>query len=280
MIFMAELLINNKIYSLEPYACSPSNMFPFYINVTNVCNAKCEFCVNGCNKDCGKLNLEELETILDQVSDRVTRFSVTGGEPLINTTDVENLLKLLEKYNKSIILNTNGSFLLKNIDMINKYKITSVQLSRHHYEDSKNEEVFKIKTIPFSELISLKSKLKCDLRINCLLIKGYIDSKDEIIKFLEEISKTDINSVGFISMTQVNEYTKEHFIDYRDITKDLGFDFVQTLSMHDGDRCSCTKTLYIANHGKTIFVYFRYKKDYEESKKSLFYDSTGLKEGY
>ena len=277
---MAELLINNKTYSLEPYACSPSDMFPFYINVTNACNAKCDFCINGCNKDYGKLDLKELESILDQISNKVTRFSVTGGEPLINPIDVENLLKLLEKYNKPIILNTNGSFLMKNIDMINKYKITSLQLSRHHYEDSKNEEVFKIKTIPFRELISIKTKLKCDLRINCLLIKGYIDSKDEIIKFLEEISKTDINSVGFISMTQVNTFTKEHFIDYRDITDDLGFDFITTLAMHDGDRCCCTNNMYVAKNGKTIFVYFRYKKDYSDSKKSLFYDSTGLKEGY
>ena len=169
---------------------------------------------------------------------------------------------------------------MKNIDMINKYKITSLQLSRHHYEDSKNEEVFKIKTIPFRELISIKSKLKCDLRINCLLIKNYIDSKDEIVKFLEKISETDISQVGFISMMQVNDFTKENFVDYRDILSSLNDDFLETKKMADGKRCSCANYLYVAKNGKTIFVYFRYTKEYGYGGRSLFFDSAGLKEGY
>ena len=92
---MAEILINGKTYNIEPYSCSNNREFPFYINITNVCNAKCEFCVNACNKDYGKLNLEELESILDQVSDRISRISVTGGETLLYPDELEKLLKLL-----------------------------------------------------------------------------------------------------------------------------------------------------------------------------------------
>lgn len=275
-----ELLINGKSYNIESHKCSNNKTFPFYINITNVCNAKCEFCVNTCNKDCGKLNLKELESILDQVNDKISRISVTGGETLLYPTELEKLLILLEKYKKSVILNTNGSFLLKNIDMLNKYHITSIQLSRHHYEDDKNNEVFKIKTIDFKDLIDLKSKIKTDLRINCLLIKNYIDSKEKIIKFLEKISETDINQVGFISMSQINKYTKDNFIDYRNIINDLGKDFIETLNLHDGTICSCTNNLYVAKNGKTIFVYFRYKKKTDGICRSLFFDSTGLKEGY
>lgn len=275
-----ELLINGKTYNIESYTCSNNKTFPFYINITNVCNAKCEFCVNACNKDYGKLNLKELESILDQVNEKISRISVTGGETLLYPTELEKLLQLLEKYKKTVILNTNGCFLLNNIEMLNKYHITSIQLSRHHYEDDKNNEIFKIKTIDFKDLINLKSKIKTDLRINCLLIKNYIDSKDEIIKFLEKISETDINQVGFISMSQINEYTKDNFVDYRDINQDLGKDFIETLNLHDGTRCSCTNNLYVAKNGKTIFVYFRYKKETDGIGRSLFYDSTGLKEGY
>ena len=37
--------------------------------------------------------------------------------------------------------------------MLNKYNnIESIQLSRHHYIDEKNNEVFNIETLPFSEL--------------------------------------------------------------------------------------------------------------------------------
>ena len=56
-----KLEIRNKEYEIKPYACSPCNEFPFYINVTNICNAKCDFCSNACNKDYGKLDLEYLK---------------------------------------------------------------------------------------------------------------------------------------------------------------------------------------------------------------------------
>ena len=274
-----KLEIRNKEYEIKPYACSPCNEFPFYINVTNICNAKCDFCSNACNKDYGKLDLEYLKEILDKVSDKVSRFSISGGETLINPKNLEELLKLLHNYDRRITMNTNGSFLLDNIDMLNKYpNIESIQLSRHHYEDDKNNEVFKINTLSFEDLKKIKAN--ADLRINCLLITNYIDSKEEIVKFLEKISETDISQVGFISMMQVNDFTKENFVDYRAIISSLNDDFLETKKMADGNRCSCANYLYVAKNGKTIFVYFRYTKEYGYGGRSLFFDSTGLKEGY
>lgn len=275
-----KLEINKKVYEIKPYACSPCNEFPFYINITNICNAKCEFCSNACNNDYGKLDLKYLKEILDNVYAKVSRFSISGGETLINPNDLDKLLKLLHNYNRRITLNTNGSFLIENMDLLNKYdNIESVQLSRHHYDDVKNNEIFKIDTLTFDELN--KIKLNADLRINCLLIKNYIDSSEEIIKFLERISETtDISQVGFISMMQVNEFTKKNFVDYRDIISDLDDNFFETKKMADGKRCTCANYLYVAKNGKIIFVYFRYTKEYGYGGRSLFFDSTGLKEGY
>lgn len=274
-----KLEIRNKEYEIKPYACSPCNEFPFYINITNICNAKCDFCSNACNKDYGKLDLKYLKEILDKVSDKISRFSISGGETLINPNDLEELLKLLHHYNRRITMNTNGSFLLDNVDMLNKYpNIESIQLSRHHYKDDKNNSIFKISTLTFEELKKITTN--ADLRINCLLIKNYIDTKEEIVNFLEHISKTDISQVGFISMMQVNEFTKDNFVDYRDIIPSLNDDFFETKKMADGKRCSCANYLYVAKNGKTIFVYFRYTKEYGYGGRSLFFDSTGLKEGY
>jgi len=273
-----EFYFKEKTYKIEPYTCASDNQFPFYINITNACNAKCEFCLNACNKDIGKLDLLELKSILDQVSPHISRISISGGEALLYPKELEELLKLVQSYNKNIIVNTNGSFLIQNEEMLNKYDIGSIQLSRHHYEDDKNDELFKIKTITFDELKTVK--LNADLRINCLLIKNYIDSKEEIIKFLEKVSETEIAQIGFISMTKVNEFTKQNFVDYRDIINDLGPDFVETQRLSDGNECSCNHNLYVAKNGKTIFVYFRYKRDNCESGRSLFFDTNGLKEGY
>ena len=276
---MLELTIDGENYTIYPRACSSDDIvFPFYINITNSCNAKCDFCLNTCNNDLGKLDYNKLESVLDQTKNYISRFSISGGEPLINIDELEKLLQLVQKYNKNTIVNTNGSFLLKNVYILNKYNIDSIQLSRHHYDDDKNNEIFKINTISFEDLKNLK--LKADLRINCLLIKNYIDSKEEIVKFLEKISQTDISQVGFISMTKLNKYTNDNFVDYRDIIKDLDSNFLETLKMSDGDECSCTNNLYVAKNGKTIFVYFRYKEDNCAVGKSLFFDSTGLKQGY
>ena len=273
-----ELVVNGKTYNIKEYACSPCKEFPFYINVSNICNAKCKFCSNECNKNFGKLNLEELEKIIDVVHEKISRFSISGGETLLNCDNLEDLLKLLKKYDPRITLNTNGILLEKSLSMLNKYPIESIQLSRHHYIDEKNNEVFQTKTISLDTIKKLKSK--ADLRINCLLIKNYIDSKEEVIKFLESLNDTPINQVGFISMMQVNEYTKDNFVNYKDIVDEFDEEFMLTKKMADQDRCTCDNYVYITSTGKPVFVYFRYTKKYQEGGRSLFYDSAGLKEGY
>lgn len=273
-----ELEINGKKYNIKQYACSPCNEFPFYINVTNICNAKCKFCSNENNKNFGKLDLDELKSIIDKVYKKISRFSISGGETLINTENLEELLRLLKNYERRITINTNGILLKENIEMLNKYPIESIQLSRHHYDDEKNNEVFGVKTIAYNEIKELKTN--ADLRINCLLIKDYIDSKEEVINFLESISKTQINQVGFISMMQVNSYTKENFVDYKDIVNNFTDEFYLTKKMCDEDRCTCDNYIYIAENGKPIFVYFRNTKKFQDGGRSLFYDSAGLKEGY
>ena len=276
-----ELTINGNIYNIKPYACSPADTFPFYINITNACNARCKFCSNEANKNYGDLDLVELKNILDQVHDKISRFSISGGETLLYPEKLEKLLDLLDNYNIRITLNTNGVFLKDNVDLLNKYNnIESIQLSRHHYLDDKNNSVFQVKTIPFNEVIEIKEKLNGDLRINCLLIKDYIDSKEEVVKFLEETSKSEISQVGFISMMKVNDFTKDNFVNYKDIVKEFNDDFSLTKKMCDGDRCSCDNYIYVAENGKPIFVYFRYTKKYTDGGRSLFYDCKGLKEGY
>lgn len=271
--------IRGENYEIRPYVCSPNTEFPFYINITNLCNAKCDFCCNN-NKDFCKLDMDFLKDALDIVSNKVSRISISGGETMISTYNLEKLLNLVNGYNRCITMNTNGSFLLQSVDMLNKYEnIESIQLSRHHYDDDKNNEIFKIKTLSFDEMKNIR--LNSDLRINCLLIDGYIDSLDEVKKYLDILAEeTNIYQVGFISMMPVNEYTKEKFVDYRDLIADIGDEFQEVEIMADGDRCSCANYFYTSKCGRELFVYFRYTKGYGCSGRSLFFDCAGLKEGY
>lgn len=273
-------LIRDNEYEIKPYVCSPNDKFPFYVNITNLCNARCSFCCNGSNKDYRRLDMAFLKEALDIVHDKVSRISISGGETMINTIELKLLLKLLDRYNINMTINTNGSFLLKNVDMLNKYEnIEAILLSRHHYDDEKNNEIFGINTLKFDDMKFLQ--LKPLLRINCLLIKGYIDSLEEVIKYLEKIStETNIFQIGFISMMPVNEFTNCNFVDYKEITSMLRDEFSEIEVMADGDRCSCANYYYRSKCGRELFVYFRYTKEYGCSGRSLFFDCAGLKEGY
>lgn len=275
-----EFEIRGEKYVIKPYLCSPSNKFPFYINITNICNAKCEFCCNAHNKSFEKLDLNYLKEALDVVSNNVSRIAISGGEPMINSKDLEDLLNIVDSYGVPITINTNGSFLMKNVDLLNKYKnIESIQLSRHHYDDNLNNEIFKIKTIGIYEVNELN--INPLIGINCLLIKGYIDSFEEVIKYLEFIAdETTLAQVGFISMMKVNEYTENKFVDYREIISFLGEKFSKVSSSLDGERCSCVNYIYTSQKGEKLFVYFKYTKEYGCSGRSLFFDCSGLKIGY
>ena len=60
-----------------------------------------------------------------------------------------------------------------------------IQLSRHHYDDVINDEIFKCKT-PTIEDIKAVVDLQThphQIQFRCNLIKGYVDSKEEVFKF-------------------------------------------------------------------------------------------------
>ena len=274
-----EYVIRGQKYQIRKYACSSNTRFPFYINITNRCNASCPFCCNGGNRDYRKLDLDYLKEIFEIVSPDISRISISGGETLIDSKQMDELLTLLDPYQISTTINTNGSFLLTNIPMLNSHRLQAIILSRHHYDDEKNNEIFHLDTLGIEKIH--KMGLKTNIRFNCLLIKGYIDSYDEVTKYLEMVcDKSDAYQVGFISMMGVNKFAQDKFVDYRDIIKKLDDRFEPTGYKCDGERCSCANYFYTSSKGKRIFVYFRYTKEYGCSGRSLFFDCTGLKEGY
>lgn len=87
------------------------------IAVTNKCNLHCDFCINEelmqqertMNKDLPDL----LEDYLESHGDQYTAFALTGGEPLMDSTKLENILSVLLSHSeeKPITINTNACYL-------------------------------------------------------------------------------------------------------------------------------------------------------------------------
>ena len=155
-LFDQEILVKDSL-------CGPSEDSVFkvepslrlYIKVTDSCNANCKFCANGNCKDFGNLDLESLEFVIRYLKEnnRLHSIGLTGGEPMINPQKLNDILNLIWKIDKNIQvqISTNGLNLREIANFDNPNNLESIHISRHHYDDSKNIEIFQTDTIATTE---------------------------------------------------------------------------------------------------------------------------------
>lgn len=102
-----------------------------YIEITNVCNLNCSFCIKD-NRVKKHMNVYEFENILRQI-DKYTDYIYlhVKGEPLIHN-NLDEILSLTNKYNKYVNITTNGVFLKEKVDILKKYNnIRQINISLH-----------------------------------------------------------------------------------------------------------------------------------------------------
>ena len=102
-----------------------------YIEITNVCNLNCSFCIKD-NRIKKNMSIDEFENILRQI-DKYTDYIYlhVKGEPLIHN-NLDEILSLTNKYNKYVNITTNGVFLKKKVNILKKYNnIRQINISLH-----------------------------------------------------------------------------------------------------------------------------------------------------
>ena len=232
-----------------------------YVMVNNVCQANCRFCTQ--HGDYRKFDFDKFQKVIDELrrtTDEnelcLSKINFTGGEPLLYFEKFEKLYNIIfEKFsfnelgNGNVVINTNGiglKTLTERNDIMKNIGFVSV--SRHHYDDKLNEEIFQTNPFPTTEDIknfSLKNQGKLWLRCNC--IKGYIDSTDEVIKYTDWAIDVGCKHCGFTSLMELNDYCKENYV-YVDIPT------IETLSLvtssfryDDNDKlcCNCNRSYYL-----------------------------------
>lgn len=95
----------NVITSSRPYI--------FVLEVTNVCNLKCPFCLTGKGISGGRevrhMDFDESRKIIDAVADYVYLLQLyTWGEPLLNK-DIIQIIEYAKRKNMYVMLSTNGT---------------------------------------------------------------------------------------------------------------------------------------------------------------------------
>lgn len=271
-----EIKLFNEIIPIKNYLCSnaPDNIvigkynFNLYIKITDYCNAKCKFCSNQSSKPGKeKLDLDKLEIVLKELKNKkmLNRISITGGEPLLYIDRLNNILnKVFEVIpDARVTINTNGINFseIKKLDSLSK--LEGIHISRHHWDDKINDQIFGVKTAKNEDIKSLYDSVdnKKLIRLNCLLIKDYIDCKDQVRKYLEKASKIGVFRVGFVSLMPTNQYCKDKYINFNDIFNDLDSDFLRTNHYYDSNICECCNGIYLSKDGDLVEYYARMTKE-------------------
>ncbi len=149
-----------------------------YIEITNICNLNCSFCIKD-NRRKKEMSIDEFETILQKI-DKYTNYIYlhVKGEPLIHNK-LNEILHLANKYNKYVNITTNGVFLKEKVNILKKYNnIRQINISLH----SENNKINYIE-----DIMDAVDKLE-----NIFVVYRFWTLKDnkldnKMLKYLEKI---------------------------------------------------------------------------------------------
>lgn len=251
---------------------------------TKGCNSRCEFCEY--YDLANDFNFDKFEKVLGEISSkiRIKKFGITGGEPTLNWGNFTRIISLCKQYNtqSEFSLNTNGArwYELFNSGVYKDFHFIS--LSRHHYNWVINNEILKSQS-PNSRDIIESTKIQVhplQIQLKCNLISGYIDSTEEIIRYLNWANVVGINECGFSSLMPINTYSKENFVDFSTKELLLNKSFFLTKSFSKTG-CVCKNYVYLPNDNFRNPIRIYHKNAYApENSFFLTYDGSNLRRGF
>ena len=109
-----------------------------YIEITNICNLKCEFCPET-ERTKQYMDVKDFEKIIKKIhkSTKLVCLHVKG-EPLLHS-QLEEILEILEKYNLKANITTNGTLVKRNLETLKKSKaLRQINFSIHSIMQNKS----------------------------------------------------------------------------------------------------------------------------------------------
>ncbi|MBN2535036.1 MAG: radical SAM protein [Spirochaetales bacterium] len=229
----------------------------FYIDMFGKCNANCQFCINRVNFTRDDISDTEFIRKLDHAIKK-TRFldpsiQIVGGEPTIRPERLFAIIDLIKKYGlRKPIIGTNGSGII-DYDILDYVEpvIDHLNISRHHFIDFESDRLMGFSNpLDNSRLIGIMNKhpVAKKIRLNCCLLKNYIDSYEKIIEYIDWALGIGIKNICFSTLSKLPEnyiYQKDfikqseyYAIDFGGIMdavkENSHFDFIK---FHTGSHC-------------------------------------------
>lgn len=78
--------------------------------------------------------------------------------------------------------------------------IHNINISRMHYDENRNAEIFKADNISNDDLSKLAMFFRmngAEMHVSCNIIKGYVDSMDKMLEFVEKMEEIGVETVMF-----------------------------------------------------------------------------------
>lgn len=174
--------------------------------VTSACNYRCGFCHHeGISVPEDELLSAEDYLFLYDVFNELypnDSLTITGGEPLVRS-DIEEILKFFKNHSVKTTLVTNGSLILKNVEIISKY-VSRINVSLHSLDCNLYSAITGTNR---NALMHVQNGLKelrknsstIDIRLNVTFVKNVNDNLDAI-QNLVEFANTLNASIKFIEL--------------------------------------------------------------------------------
>ena len=268
---MRSVVIGDQHLEVKDYHCAeesdyldkPDGKLWLYVNLTDICNGKCPFCINpsvagGKNK----VDPSSYKETLLKIKDHITGVSLTGGEPMLFPELANEIISITHEIcgshvEKDIV--TNGTGFANILDTLNIEHLDSVHLSRHMITDRENDAVFGFLTATSEEIASVLTKMDdpAQVVLNCVLMAGGIDTLQRISHYLEHAFWLGVRNVSFIGLNRHNDFCEKNYVDPWQL------DMAHTARFHiwnkfqDHEYCSCSSGSYDVGSRSIRFYYRR-----------------------
>ena len=231
---------------------------------TRFCSAHCFFCIAAPTADPSRIDPEKLRKtlLLLREADCVRGVSITGGEPFTDPSLLNRIISLVFEvfgYEMEVTLDTNGSEIRRLGEIRDLLHLDAIHISRHHWDDARNETIFGCPMPPAGELRNTIRETACpDLFVfNCMLLRSGISTPEDAHRYLDFALECGAGKVSFITPSPVNRITAGQQVSYDDVLKDDDPSLLFTRSYQDFSRCRCRDGVYVSPGGRLIRFYGR-----------------------
>lgn len=157
-----------------------------YIEITNICNLKCKFCLET-NRKKEFMEIDSFEKIANKICKYTDLILLhVKGEPLLHKK-LDEILNIAFKYNLKVNITTNTLLLENNFEtLINSKALRQINLSIHDLEQNNIDDNFE-DVVKISKKIKEKnSKLIISYRLWNMNNLGENDKNRKFLKILED----------------------------------------------------------------------------------------------